>query len=267
MIKVKRIEKPKELTDDVQNQLTEEFKKDKKKRVWNKEYIKHQLLIESNNKCVYCECFIGPGYKEMHVDHFHYKDKYEDEVVAWNNLNPSCPHCNKNKSSHDTYEDPIINPFEQNPQDYFYLKNYRYYSRNDNVENIVHNTIDVLGLNDTEEVVKFRFEQGEALIEKIQEIYNLVYENKGVLRSDTRKRNRVLRGCKNILSKGTKEAEYSAFMATLIKDDTNYYKLRNMLIKMEIWDKTLQDLDEKVDEIKMHTMPDLREQEQLCETK
>lgn len=40
-----------------------------------------------------------------------------------------------------------------------------------------------------------------------------------------------------------------------------------MLIKMEIWDKTLQDLDEKVDEIKMHTMPDLREQEQLCETK
>lgn len=34
VIKVKRIEKPKELTDDVQNQLTEEFKKDKKKRVY-----------------------------------------------------------------------------------------------------------------------------------------------------------------------------------------------------------------------------------------
>ena len=129
MIKVERIEQPEELTEDVQHQLTAEFKKDKKS-VWDKKYIKDKLLKECNNKCVYCECFIGKGHKEMHIDHFHYKDKYEDEVVVWSNLNPSCPHCNKSKSSHDTYEEPIINPFEQNPQDYFYLKNYRYYGKN-----------------------------------------------------------------------------------------------------------------------------------------
>ena len=79
MVKVERIEKPEELTEDVQRQLTEEFKNDKKKSVWNKKYIRDRLLIECNNKCVYCECFIGDGYKEMHVDHFHYKDKYEDK--------------------------------------------------------------------------------------------------------------------------------------------------------------------------------------------
>ena len=36
MIKVERIDKPKELTDDIQRQLTDEFKKDKKKQVWKK---------------------------------------------------------------------------------------------------------------------------------------------------------------------------------------------------------------------------------------
>lgn len=256
MIKVERIEKPAELTADIQKQLTEEFKKDKTKSVWNKKYIKDKLLIECNNKCVYCECLIGKGHKEMHIDHFHCKDKYVNEVVEWNNLNPSCPHCNKRKSSHDTYIEPIINPFEQNPREYFYLKNYRYYSRNDNVEKIARDTIDVLGLNDTEDVVKFRFEQGEAVIEKIREIYDLANENKNILHSNTVKRNRVLRGCKNILLKGTKEAEYSAFMATIIKDESYYQKLKNLLIELELWDETLQDLDAIVDEIKMQTTRD-----------
>lgn len=256
MVKVERIEKPEELTEDVQRQLTEEFKNDKKKSVWNKKYIRDRLLIECNNKCVYCECFIGDGYKEMHVDHFHYKDKYEDEVVAWGNLNPSCPHCNKNKSYHDTYVEPIINPFEQNPQEYFYLKNYRYYSRNNQVEKIVRNSIDVLGLNDTEEVVKYRFQQGEALIDKIQDIYELANENKEKLCSDTKKRNRVLRGCQNILKKGIKEAEYAAFMATIIKNDTYYIKLKSLLQELCLWNELLQDLDEEVEKIKMQTLPD-----------
>lgn len=257
MIKVERIEQPEELTEDVQRQLTEEFKKDKKKSVWNKKYIKDGLLKECNSKCVYCECFIGEGYKEMHVDHFHYKDKYEDEVVVWSNLNPSCPHCNKSKSSHDTYKEPIINPFEQDPQDYFYLKNYRYYGKNDQVEKIVRNTIDVLGLNDTEDVVKFRFEQGEALIEKIQDIYELASENEKILCNDTRKRNRVLRGCTNILKKGLKEAEYAAFMATIIKEDKYYIKLKNLLLTLGLWSDELQGLDERVENNKMQTVPDL----------
>ena len=57
MIKVERIEQPEELTEDVQHQLTAEFKKDKKS-VWDKKYIKDKLLKECNNKCVYCECFV-----------------------------------------------------------------------------------------------------------------------------------------------------------------------------------------------------------------
>lgn len=236
--------------------MTEEFKQNKKKIVWNKKYIRDNLLVESHNKCVYCECFIGEGHKEMHIDHFHYKDKYENEVVKWENLNPSCPHCNKSKSVHDTYESPIINPFEQNPQEYFYIKNYRYYSRNAGTEKIVRNTIDVLGLNDTEEVVKSRFEQGDALISKIQDIYELAAENRDILCKDTRKRNRVLSGCHNLLKKGIKEAEYAAFMATIIQDDIYYIKLRTLLHELNLWDESLEDLDGQVKKLKMKTMPD-----------
>ena len=72
-----------------------------------------------------------------------------------------------------------------------------------------------------------------------------------------KKKNRVLRGCKNILSKGTREAEYSAFMATIIKDDIYYGKLKSILIELGIWNEILQELDAKVDEIKMQTIPDM----------
>lgn len=256
MIKVERINKPKELTDDVQKQLTDEFKKDKKKQVWNKSYIRRELLKECHGKCVYCESLIGEGHKEMHVDHFHYKDKYKDEVVLWKNLNPSCPHCNKSKSSHDTYVEPIINPFEQNPQEYFCIKHYRYYSKNSEVEEIVRRTIDVLELNNTENVVMLRFKIGEALIQEIQDIYEFAIENKDILCSKTVKRNRVLRGCRNILKKGTKDAEYAAFMSSIIMGDSYYKKLRELLKELNLWDDELQELDEEVDKIKLQRNED-----------
>ena len=60
-------------------------------------------------------------------------------------------------------EKPIINPFEQNPQDYFCIKHYRYYSKNSEVEEIARRTIGVLELNDTENVVMLRFKVGEML--------------------------------------------------------------------------------------------------------
>lgn len=256
MIKLERAEKPKKLTCEVQRILTEEFKNDKKKAVWNKKYIRDALLAESNKKCAYCECFIGAGEKEMHIDHFHYKDKYVDEVVSWENLFPSCPHCNKQKSTHDTYMEPIVNPFEQDPKEYFYLKNYRYYSRNNRVEKIARKTIDVLGLNDTEELVRHRFDQGEKLEDKIFDIYQLANENKLILCTDIQKRNRVLRGCKNILNKGVETAEYSAFMATIIMEDDYYKKLRTILLELGLWDEELDLLDKEVESIKMRTKPD-----------
>ena len=250
MIKVKRIKKPKELTDKEQQRLTEEFKHDKHKQVWNKKYIRERLLEECNGKCVYCESRIG-GDRDMQIDHFHYKNKYEEEVVLWENLNPSCQHCNRNKSSHDTYRDPIINPFEQNPQDYLCIKDYRYYSKNDKVEEIVRTTIDVLGLNDTREIVVNRFQIGNELLEKMQHLYELAKEKESSLCSKVKIKNKVLNGFKNLLILGTKEEEYSAFMAAIIKSDPYYQKLKELLIELNLWNEELQELDEKLDEVRL----------------
>lgn len=251
MIKLKRIEKPAELTESLQEELTEKFKKDKKVSVWNRPFIRKNLLKESNNKCAYCECLVGPGEKEMHVDHFHYKDKYEEEVVSWENLIPSCPHCNKSKSNHDTYESPIINPFEENPKDYFYLKGYRYCVKNNTIKKIASNTIDVLGLNDTENKVKKRFVQGNELINKLEMIYQLTIEAKETLLKNTSKKNKIIRGCYNLLKLGIKEAEYSAFMSTIIQNDENYYEIKKILIELDLWNEELKELDEETKELAM----------------
>ena len=237
MIKLTRSNPPEKLTKEEQKKLTEEFKKNKKKSVWNKPYIRDALLKECNGKCIYCESLIGSGNKEMHVDHFHYKDKYVDEVVSWNNLNPSCPHCNKSKSTHDTYEDPIINPFEDNPQDYFYITNYRYRSKNKNVDNIVRNTINVLA-------------------DKIITIYDLAIEYQSTLSDNIPKRNRVLKGCKNLLKLCINTAEFSAFMATTIQEDDYYKKLKNLLQELNIWDEELDELDKSANKIKLATSRD-----------
>ena len=250
LIKVKRIKKPEELTDKEQQRLTEEFKHDKHKQVWNKKYIRERLLQECNGKCVYCESRIG-GDKDMQIDHFHYKNEYEEEVVLWENLNPSCQHCNRSKGSHDTYRVPIINPFEQNPQDYFCIKSYRYYSKNDDVEEIARTTIDVLGLNDTLQVVVRRFQIGNELMEKIQESYEMASENKSILCSNIRKRNRVMQKCRGFLREGMREEEYSAFMAAIIKSDPYYQKLKELLIELNLWNEELQELDEKLDEVRL----------------
>ena len=164
MIKLERMEKPEELTEEKQKTLTEEFRKNRQKDVWNQTYIRENLLMESNYKCAYCECFVGKGYKEMNVDHFHYKEKYVEEVVKWEDLLPSCPHC--------------------------------------------------------------------------------------------RKRNRVLRGCKNILRKGIKTAEYSAFIATILQTEEDYLELKSLLKNCDLWDEELQILDEETNKIRMSVLPD-----------
>ena len=46
-------------------------------------------------------------------------------------------------------------------------------------------------------------------------------------------------------------------MATIIKDDIYYGKLKSILIELGIWNETLQELDAKVDEIKMQIIPDM----------
>ena len=241
MIQLIRPPKPEKLAQEEQS-LTQEYKEDHNKVVWNKSYIKEALLKMSNNKCCYCECKIGMGEREMHVDHFKPKSVYPDLVVQWDNLLPSCPHCNKQKSSHDTVKEPIINPAKDDPKKYFYLKNYRYFCKDNRKESISRRTLGVLSLNDTTENVTKRFEIGEQLLKKIEEIANIAVENKGLLETKTIIKNRIKNGCRDIMRQGTPDTVYSAFMSTLIYNDKNFNILCAILKEKNLWDEELETL-------------------------
>ena len=85
MIKLNRGECPKELTDEVKEELTELYKKDKEKDVWNspkiKKTLKEALLEMSHGKCSYCECALGIESKDVTIDHFLPKKSHEGLVA------------------------------------------------------------------------------------------------------------------------------------------------------------------------------------------
>ncbi len=242
MIKIKRLPKPTQLTDSVKKSLTEEFKKDTKKVVWNKKYIKKQLLKMSHNKCSYCECSIGKSGREVHVDHFKPKKQYPDLVMEWENLLPACAHCNKKKSDHDTGKNPIINPAEDNPKEYLYFKNYRYHSRSLVKEDKGMTTLDVLDLNNSTEKVIDRYEIGNQIQEGLKDLYDEIDEQRDLLKSNTRMCNRVYRKCTGILQQALPTSQYAALIATVIHIDPYYYQIKLILEEAEVWDSELQKL-------------------------
>jgi uncharacterized protein (TIGR02646 family) len=249
MIRIKRIEEPKELTEQIKSQLTEEFKIDKKKSVWNKPYIRNGLLEMSNYKCCYCEESVGSGCGEMHVDHYHDKNTYPDEVVKWTNLLPSCSHCNKKKSTHDTYLEPIIDPTKTDPRNIFYMRNYRYYSINRDSNSLGKISIDVLGINDSEEKVQLRFIIGDKLCNEFHKLYNDATELRDKILTNTRKRNRLLSGCFNNLKLCTRKSRFGASMATVLQESEDYQALRTLLMKYNLWDNELEQLHKESLEI------------------
>lgn len=241
MRRIQRIPKPEELTEDIQKELTERFKKDESD-VWNQQYIRDGLLKMTDHKCCYCESKVGSGIEDLHVEHFHPKDKYPDEVVDWENLFPSCPHCNRKKSNHDTNIEPIINPCKVDPRQYFYFKNYRYRSKDLDPDSIGKRTLYVLKLNNTNRIKNTRFKIGEQLSEEIGNIYELASDNRDILCTNTRKRNKVLNGCRNLLEFCQPNSEYGSFMSTILHNDEDFIALCEILKQLDLWNDELEEL-------------------------
>lgn len=221
MIQIKRLDAPEELTADVKKKLTEEFKKDNKKAVWNKPYIKKRLLEMSNDKCCYCEELVGTSTSDMHVEHYHDKKNYPDEVVEWVNLLPSCAYCNKKKSTHDTYAEPIVNPTVMNP----------------------------LSLNDSTEKVTLRFMIGDKLNDALEQIFSDASELGDSILTNIRKRNRIIKGCVNTLRLCTKKSRYGACMATVLQENDSYHELKKLLHHYKLWDDEMENLHQESLEI------------------
>lgn len=125
MIKLRPATAPPELTEELIQSLTDEYKATGK-AVWQKAFFGKALLSSSHNKCCFSECRLNEEGKYDEVEHFHPKSLYPDEVVVWTNLLPISKACNIAKSDHDTKSEPIINPYTDDPKDHIYIKGYRF---------------------------------------------------------------------------------------------------------------------------------------------
>ena len=253
MIKLKRPDKPSELTTDIENQLIKEFK-ETKNSVWRKPYIVDALNKMSHEKCCYCEIKLGTQSREMQVEHFLYKDGYPDKVVSWNNLLPSCRQCNSNKGTHDVVKDgEIIDPSVDDPRDYLYLKYYMIKSKNNDIDSKGRRTVDLLDLNNRVRLVNPRIEIADKMQYKLENIHEKAVVLFG--RNDGKQYNKtkILNGIRDILLMAQSDAEYSAFMATIILNDDDFIETKNILIKLGLWSEELDTLHKNAEVLKLDT--------------
>ena len=255
MIRITRSTRPIELTESVQKSLTDAFLEDNKKLVWNQPYIRKNLLAMTFDKCCYCEKKVGEGATDMHVDHFKPKSLYPQEVVSWNNLLPACADCNRSKSDHDTVAEPIINPTEEDPRQYFYLKDYRYKAFDTNESSKANMTIGVLDLNDLNKKCAGRFIVVAELLDKLSDICQFAKLYSDELTTDTRKKNKVVRTCRDLLTMCIPSAAYSAFTATAMQNDSDYIELREILRNANQWNTELETLDQESRKCVYRTLP------------
>lgn len=238
MIKLDRTPQPVELTAKLQADLTAKFKKTGES-VWNLKFIKNELLNFSSSKCCYCEANIKEESKYLEVEHFHHKDEYKDEVLEWDNLLPSCKKCNGTKNNHDTKIEPIIDPSSIDPKKH--LKYWRY--RIKGSDNLGKLTVSVLKLNDQDRLVKKRFEIGNAIQDKLEQLNELLDDYINGIQTSTRRKNRIVNGIKDLMKEGLPSSIYSGTSATIILTDTEFETLKAKLTSSGLWGAELNQLE------------------------
>lgn len=237
MIKLDRKYTPIKLTPTFVKDKTEQYKQTKE-AVWNLDWLKESLLELSNGKCAYCECLLTKESNYMEVEHFEDKKHNPDNVLDWNNLLPSCKHCNGHKSTHNIIEEPIVNPFIDNPNDHLYFHLYRYKHKDTKGET----TISVLDLNDVERrLVETRFEIGNKLQESLDEQLSKLdaYQQKPT----TSKRNKLVGAVTNIMRQCLPESQYAALCATVLHSCNEYNILKTGMQKNDLWSQDMENYD------------------------
>lgn len=242
MIKLQLIQKPAELTDEVERKLVREFKANGTD-VWKKTYIEKALLEMTHNKCAYSEQYVNQESSYMEIDHFKYKNTYKDEVVRWGNLLPSCKKCNTTKHDHDVVLEPIVNPLVDKPKDYMYVRAFRYYKRDEKGRR----TIETLALNDKLHFVRPRAQMGFDIADHIESLYEKLKED------DTdRKRRNTISKIKSTMESCGPEYEYSAVVSTYILYEFDTYgELEQYLKSNGWWDDEFEEIKVKLEGIAM----------------
>lgn len=233
MIKLQLPPKPAQLANE-EERLTQEFKADKNKRVWAKDYIKEPLLKMSNNKCAYSEVAVNRESSYVEIDHFKHKNLYEDDVVKWGNLLPSCKKCNTSKGRWDVVKDPIVNPLFDNPSDHLYVECFRYYRKDLKGKN----TLDAVDINND---THFTLPRAEITF-KIVAILETNYESLKLAITEQEKK-KFVNKIKSALEDCGPSKEFSAVISTHILYENHILpEIENYLKDNYLWDDELEEL-------------------------
>lgn len=122
------------------------------------------VLIEScHGKCMYCESKIA-GSQFGDVEHIKPKIKFPSLEFEWNNLGYVCIRCNNKKLDKYFDDNPFINPYEENPDDFLFAAGPMIFSIIENTRGEV--TLKSIDLN--------RSDLMESRAERIKELKELV---------------------------------------------------------------------------------------------
>ena len=204
--------------------------------VWKNPTVQNALLETSHKKCAYCEVRLNEKSIYLEVEHFKDKHSYPDNVIEWENLLPSCKHCNGSKGTHDVVAEPIINPFTTDPKTHLSFKNYRVKGKTA----IGKLTVDVLNLNDNEHFVKPRCEVGAILEDKIEKALDSM--DAYIVNQHLATKRKIIGLARGILSECQEHSLFSAASATIIHTSPEYTKLRDDMLAHGIWNKSLEEL-------------------------
>jgi uncharacterized protein (TIGR02646 family) len=235
MIKYDLPQKPEKLTKELQEQLTQKFKKTQD-RVWDIDWLKKAIAAKSFGKCCYSDIRLNEEGKYMEVEHFLPKNKYPDLVLEWQNLNPSCKPCNVKKGEHDPNIAYIVNPFNDNPKEFLYFNASLYQGKDE--KGIGNKTIEVLDLNNREQFVKKRVRVNYEIIDILKEIDSFLFPEKISY---------CIKKLKNLMRKGNRKEEYSALTATIILENSYFKNIETHLKENNLWDKELQELKSELE--------------------
>lgn len=226
--------------------LTNKYKSEAA-HVWQNDEVKTALANLSCSKCAYCEVLINQSSAYLEVEHFKDKKSYPDDVINWENLLPSCRHCNGSKGTHDVIEEPIINPFTLDPKKHLYFFNYRIKGKDD----LGKMTVEALNLNDREHFVEPRFKVGNKISSMIEDALDLLTTYKD--KASTQRKNKLLRAIRALLLECQSKTVFSAVSATILHANAEYDDLRKELKLLNLWSEELNDLDQHSLEIKLDT--------------
>lgn len=245
MIKLERGECPKELTQEVREELTKLYSENRYKDVWNspkiKKPLKDALLEMSHCKCVYCECMLNIESKDVTIDHFLPKSTNPAKVVEWENLFPSCLRCNREKRD---YEEKIVNPCKDKPKEYIALESKnRYRLKGIDSTGIGKNTIISIKLNDIQRVMVPRMTEWEYIHGRLEEILEDLKEEG--YRPKYKNRLEILMG------ECMPGSSYAAVKATNMLDNDCYKGIKNFLIAEGKWTDKLAMFEEEMKQLSL----------------